>query len=356
MNEGLGGKEKSRFLHQIMFWGKDDLKNWEIETLSMDSNVSAVKNREISFSKSDNILRLLDQKLEKGLSQSSLNDYLDCSLRFYFKHLRGWREEDEIAEELDFALFGSVLHKTLELLYEPFHNARVEVEHIERMKGQVESKLKLALVEETGFSEENFMMGSNLFFKETLKDYILAVLEYDGGRAPFTMLQHEYHVNREELKLEGFNKEVRFSGYIDRLEREGDTLRIIDYKTGKDAVEFKNMEVLFSRTSGSMPKAVMQALLYALLADQIKSLKSDYYSTHIFKLRDMGAGKQATEIMQGGEVYNFDEGQRAEFRAALVEVFTGMYDRGEMIERVRTNIAVKCGYCGFRRVCDRDFS
>lgn len=354
--EGLGGKEKSRFLHQIIFWNKGDLQRWEVENLSLETAVSPPENREISFEKNNALLHLTDKKLERGLSASSLNDYLDCSLRFYFKHLREWREDPAIAEELDFALFGSVFHKTLELLYKNFYNATVRPEDVDGLKDKAEEKLGRALAEITGFTQEAFQSGPNLLFKETLKDYVLAVLQYDMRRAPFVLIGHEFPLDREKLELEHLNKEARFSGFIDRLERGDDLLRIIDYKTGKDKVSFRDFEDLFSREKGNRPKAVFQALLYVLLADQVAELKAGKYSAHIFKLRDMGAGKQdSTEVRQGNEIYVFDEEQRGIFRDRLTRLFENMYDKGERIERVQTNTAAKCSYCAYRKICNREF-
>lgn len=356
IKEGLGGKEKSRFLHQIMFWNKEDLKNWEVKEFSLDTTVSSDKDREISFIKTDALLNLIDNKLKRGLSASSLNDYLDCSLRFYFKHIRGWREDSEVAEELDFAMFGSVLHKTLELLYKDFEHATVQPEDIDILMGVIENTINEALSKETGFGEAAFHSGPNLLFKETLKDYVFAVLEYDKGRAPFVLVGHEFHLKQEKLELEGFSKEVRFSGFIDRLEREADMLRIIDYKTGKDKGSFRDFEDLFSEEKGNRPKAVFQALLYVLLADQIGELKSRNYSAHIFKLRDMGAGKQeSTEVRRGNEVYVFDEEQRRMFRQRLAKMFEGMFDKENPLKRIQSNIMTKCAYCAYRKICDREF-
>jgi hypothetical protein len=53
-------------------------------------------------------------------------------------------------------------------------------------------------------------------------------------------------------------------GKIDRVDRKGDLLRVIDYKTGKDKLNFESIASLFSR-DGKRNKAAFQTLLYALL-------------------------------------------------------------------------------------------
>jgi hypothetical protein len=53
-------------------------------------------------------------------------------------------------------------------------------------------------------------------------------------------------------------------GAIDRVDRKGDQVRVIDYKTGRDELDFRNVDSLFAR-DGKRNKAAFQTLLYALL-------------------------------------------------------------------------------------------
>jgi hypothetical protein len=53
-------------------------------------------------------------------------------------------------------------------------------------------------------------------------------------------------------------------GKIDRVDRKGDSIRVIDYKTGKDKLSFESIGSLFIRDS-KRNKAAFQTLLYALL-------------------------------------------------------------------------------------------
>ena len=57
---------------------------------------------------------------------------------------------------------------------------------------------------------------------------------------------------------------VLISGKIDRVDRKDKILRVIDYKTGKDQLDFDSIASLFSR-EGKRNKAAFQTMLYALL-------------------------------------------------------------------------------------------
>ncbi len=53
-------------------------------------------------------------------------------------------------------------------------------------------------------------------------------------------------------------------GKIDRVDSKDGLLRIIDYKTGKDKLDFESVASLFAR-DGKRNKAAFQTLIYALL-------------------------------------------------------------------------------------------
>jgi hypothetical protein len=57
---------------------------------------------------------------------------------------------------------------------------------------------------------------------------------------------------------------VVLGGTIDRIDRKENEVRIIDYKTGRDELDFRDVESLFSR-DGKRNKAAFQTFMYALL-------------------------------------------------------------------------------------------
>jgi ATP-dependent helicase/DNAse subunit B len=57
---------------------------------------------------------------------------------------------------------------------------------------------------------------------------------------------------------------VILSGKIDRVDQKDGVVRVIDYKTGRDKLDFENIPSLFSREN-RRNKAAFQTMLYALL-------------------------------------------------------------------------------------------
>lgn len=50
-------------------------------------------------------------------SPSALNAYLDCRLKFYYRYVAGLKALDEVSAEIDSALFGTIFHRSAELVY-----------------------------------------------------------------------------------------------------------------------------------------------------------------------------------------------------------------------------------------------
>ena len=100
--------------------------------------------------------------------------------------------------------------------------------------------------------------------KHSRKRLALRIMEMDKAYAPFVM---------EEVEMEGLLHTVKIShapgmatlgGKIDRVDRKGEVVRVVDYKTGKDEMNFESVESLFDR-NGKRNKAAFQTFLYALL-------------------------------------------------------------------------------------------
>lgn len=50
-------------------------------------------------------------------SPSALNAYLDCRLKFYYRYVAGLKALDEVSAEIDSTLFGTIFHRSAELVY-----------------------------------------------------------------------------------------------------------------------------------------------------------------------------------------------------------------------------------------------
>ena len=58
---------------------------------------------------------------------------------------------------------------------------------------------------------------------------------------------------------------IQIGGLVDRVDRVGDLLRVIDYKTGNAKREFSSIDALFNGSLSQRNGAALQTLLYSWL-------------------------------------------------------------------------------------------
>ena len=71
----------------------------------------------------------------RTFSPTSFYAYIECPLKFCFRSIERLRPEEEVAEEIDLPMFGTILHKAMELLYTPLLNVPVPGRQIRALIG-----------------------------------------------------------------------------------------------------------------------------------------------------------------------------------------------------------------------------
>src|SRR5690606_24353200 len=119
----LGQGEMSRYLQQLLFESGHEPERTVLHTPVRPRNVDPIE-----VAKDETVFNQLARYClgqVKELTPTALNDYIECRLKFYFRHIARIREADEIDEELDNRLLGSLLHRVMESFYK---------DHIDRRK------------------------------------------------------------------------------------------------------------------------------------------------------------------------------------------------------------------------------
>ncbi|MBI9058008.1 MAG: PD-(D/E)XK nuclease family protein [Labilibaculum sp.] len=271
-SDGIRTGEMSRFLYQLKY--ESDFK---IVENSPSYDISLQEAKPISVAKNERIQTRLNEYCGtsyKSFSPSALNTYLNCNLSFYFKYLAGLKEPDAVLEEIDPPTFGNLFHSALEELYKPFDGKTIqkeELEAIRKNKGLLDDVLKDAFrfnyfkLEKEQPMEIN---GRNLLIFDILKKFIDRILVLDQKFAPFKIVSLEGKYKIQVPIGEKQDRMVNISGLIDRVDQLGDTIRILDYKTGKADLIFKDIASLFEKEGKNNNKAAFQTLLYCLFYDE----------------------------------------------------------------------------------------
>ncbi|OHQ87397.1 ATP-dependent DNA helicase [Streptococcus sp. HMSC076C09] len=169
---------------------------------------------------------------ELSLSVSTLNAFLKCPLSFYFN--KGLKLPSETNEAM---VFGSIIHEVLEKIYISMDDSQSSELTVKTVL-PLEEALQLF---ETIFEEKSYQISSdrikkdayvrgrniikNLYKKDGyLKDGVIAVEQHIKGIKLGNILNTK--VNLSEVS------DIELNGKIDKIECEGNIVRLIDYKTG----------------------------------------------------------------------------------------------------------------------------
>ncbi|MDR1089487.1 MAG: PD-(D/E)XK nuclease family protein [Prevotella sp.] len=353
--EGLQSGEVSRYFNQIkyLYAGSFDIRN----NLTV-YKVTSSESLSISIQKTPQIqekLNIFLQGGDKRLSASAINAYLNCPLQFYFSVVEGMAEEDEIAEVVEASMFGTIFHSVMEWMYEPFKGKLITADLLHKIRK--DDNLLTEKIERS-FAENYFktekvkkLTGQNFLTGEVLKKYVQKVLSIDARQTPFIYINSEEQIKADYLLPSG--KVVSLKGFIDRVDEVKGRTRIIDYKTGRGALVYKEMKDLFDKEMKNRPKAVMQVFMYSHLylldhPDKI-SEPGIYYLRNLYDTRfdpDV-INKASREEVQVTDFSRYRTEFKTHFDACLEEIF----DPAVPFSQTPTGEA--CKWCIFTNICKK---
>ena len=295
------------------------------------------------------------------LSASSVRQYLNCPAAFLYGSVKGLEEPDEIEENLDSGMLGSVLHAVMHALYSENPEEEDEkklkaLQEVDRSRlrellkddGALHSQVRMRIRRQLGGAPE--VTGRNLVYEEIICRYAERILRRDLELLEKKKLSSFKIIGLEkyrECTIGGF----RFVGFIDRLDSfEPGTMRIVDYKTGH--VEDSEMEItddnagkvldaLFGTDNSKRPGIALQLYIYDRLMDGATGgrqvLHSIYQTQRLF----------VEEVRTCGVSRVFTEGLEPRLAGILDEI------RDPETPWRRTPDPDDCKWCDFKNICGR---
>lgn len=360
-SDGLNRGEMSRFMLQLQIEAPQD-----IQCISVEAEQSPRRPRVIRIDKTPALLAQLHdlydayQQDARLLSPSAINTYLDCRLKFYFHYLAKLRAPEEVTAEIDSALFGTLFHRAAERMYGDLtaHGHEITKEDITRLlkdKNRLEGYVDAAFREKFFHAKEGERPeynGTQLIHARVITSYIRQLLRNDLRYAPFRMEKMEHTITEDfTFPIADTSFTVRLGGTIDRMDSQGDTLRIVDYKTGGTPKRVESIEQLF-QPGEQRAGYVLQVFLYAAMMCKRQPLKVSPALLYIHK----AAAEDYSPIIEIGPsrkkepVLNFAL-YEDEFRERLTLLLQELF--GAEVPFTQTEDTAKCEYCDFRRLCNR---
>jgi len=235
--------EVSRFIRQIRYdWAKKN-PHLSLQEPAVKFSTNAVLEEEVTLriEKTPELIAQLKEILAKrGLSPSSVAMFSSCSLKYYFSQIVNLQQEKQRDDEMGADVFGTWVHKVLELLDLRLMSTGgwEESLSVEEKKELIAPLLAKAMAEiqerEGNFEVEK---GFNYVLQQVAKTLLGTYFEesatwYDE-RIQLLAVEEEVETTLS-IPVGSELWSVRMKGRIDRLDLKGGTvLRIVDYKTGK---------------------------------------------------------------------------------------------------------------------------
>jgi ATP-dependent helicase/DNAse subunit B len=143
----------------------------------------------------------------------------------------------------------------------------IEIKDFDGLDKNIDGLIDEAFIDNYNLNSKQKVVyeGQRVVIREVLKKFSLQILKYDRQYTPFEIVALERKDWTHQLKINHTSNVVVLGGTIDRVDKKGNVVRVIDYKTGKDELGFADVESLFNRENSKRNKAAFQTLLYALL-------------------------------------------------------------------------------------------
>jgi CRISPR/Cas system-associated exonuclease Cas4 (RecB family) len=356
----MGGGDKSRFILQL----KEELTRTNPGTV-IDMGILTLPpagkpdKEGISIVKTEAVLSLLNKLADTGFSHTSLSKYVNCPLQFYFSVVLKLTEPEEIEETIDASVMGSVIHEVLLTLYQDHVNELITADHINAMIKKVPDVTQAALKKNVNF-KGSYASGKNLLIAKVSQLYVVNYLKKERSviidehtELYIRLLENEFSYLHPfaDTKKEGELRHVKIKGLIDRIDQSGETLRLIDYKSGnvdeRKELKVSNPEELF--TDPGKSKA-LQLLIYKYLIEKNpETIQGSYagIAPGIISLRKFGSYLMP---LNDEEAWSSQESYK-DFGDILSELFRQIYDADTAF--TATTDTERCKYCSFKAICNR---
>lgn len=350
--------EQSHYIYQLDFETGFRLKRVEVGV-----DVNLAENPPIEVAKEgdvwEKLSRFVDPESPAMLSPTAFFRYVACPLRFYFYSVARLKADDDLTEEVDAPMFGTILHAAAQRLYE-------------RIAGEEHPGGTLRALVGSGAVERAVAAAIN---SEYLQNEAADVKEYPGN----LMLVHgivskylrhgvvAYDAAHDGFRVEGLERpvedsfpfvsagrelRVRFGGIADRIDRLDDgRLRVVDYKTGESQLEFAGVEALFNGEAKQRQSNVLQTLLYAMMLTHSEGCEAVPALYYVRRMNRPDYSPELVDRSTGG----VGEGYSAyavDFERLLGEKLAELFDPAVPF-RATDDAEHTCRYCDYRQICRR---
>lgn len=349
------GGEPSRFLMQLRY--ELAHRNPHITLVEEEFANTTEKNafpERIQVNKDATVLAALNQKIltddpHNALAPTSLSAYIQCPLRFYLKYVLHL-SDNRVEEDTKNNVIGTVLHKTLELLYRDQLHTAIDLERFNQvLKPTLGRCLSAAIAESFGQGLPD--VGYNYLNKLNIERLLGNYTRFETEQ----LAQHELCVTHLEHRLHTIlhvnGQAYLLAGTADRIDRYDGLVRIVDYKTGsvfeKDVIvpNITNTADPILDQARAIPEKAMQLMIYKYLyLKEHPEVNPQDVTASLFALRNQ---QVRFDLKVNHEAFNQDfVGEMEQLLTGLIATMTN-----PAIPFSQPDETDSCRICDFSALC-----
>ena len=351
--------EMSRFMRQLLV---DERIAKNITQTQLTVRQTQTETRPLKAQKPDNLLSILNEEYvdENGekrirpLSPTSINNFLDCPLRFYYQRVARITVPQADGEDIENTDFGSIFHKAAELLYRKLadENGNIYSEDLNKL---LKSPQRWTLVDSIIRKAFDYNKKSyNEVAAVTIDEYLRNLVRFDSQQNGLHIIALE-----EEFSLYTPD-ELRFKvgGTIDRLDSVIDPatgqriVRVVDYKTGRTPEKCRNIDMIFE-PNDERPKYFFQTFLYTLaVKEKLQTLEPSAIGVTAVLFYPLAARDEDYDprvSFEGKPLEVFTDEMESCFMARLKETISNILNPEETFDARKSDKS--CRWCDYKLLC-----
>ena len=349
--------EASRYIHQLDYESGFPVGKVEV---GVDVNplrippVEVVKDAQVM----ERLERFVDPESKATLSPTAFFRYVACPLRFYFHSIARLETDDELAEEVDAPMFGTILHAAVQRLYAGIEGEAHPGETLrallrtDAVARAVAGAINEHWLRDASATDADYT-GNLLLVREIVVRYLRGgVVPYDAAHDAFAVCGIERNVACEfPFRSAGRELRMKFAGIADRIDSLDDgTLRVVDYKTGSPHLEFAGVESLFTGEGRHRLSNILQTLLYSMMLYRVEGRDVEPALYYVRAMHRPDYSPRLDDRGDGvcGARYSFYADR---FERLLRETLAELYDPSVPFRPC--DDPDTCTFCDFNVICKR---
>ena len=365
--EGTNTGEMSRFMMQLQIENEKvfGCQN-KIELISLSAPYESQIVRDVVIQKTNDVRERL--KSITKISPTAINTYIDCPLKFYLARIAGFKQDNEVTEDIDSPMFGNIFHRAMEFIYRPLKDRLLVKKNIEDILNNtkyLEDIIDRAFGIE--FFKKNYKLASikqryngvQLLNKYVITDYVKNQLKYDALSCPMIVrgvedpIETEIVISDDEKKCsERQIIKLKIGGIIDRWEivknqYNDDVIRITDYKTNAKAQKANSIDEIFI-PGKNRPYNYLQSLYYCEVFSRAKEHNKAIMPALMYI--KSSPNNRDSRLSIGKEfVEDYEKQVQSDYIQSLNKTLADIF----LSDKPFTQNKIHCDYCEFKNLCNK---